>query len=388
MPGKARRTPPKKQDSDSASQEALFSRYNALVDSGKIQDDQAQRQVLEHLSRLARELELRHKPQLRGLSRFFKTPEKPAELRGIYVWGSVGRGKSMLMDLFFEHVPIEKKRRVHFHAFMQEVHARIHELRQSHAHSKSGADPVISLAQQIAAETSLLCFDELQATDVTDATLLFRLFDTLFSHGVLVVSTSNRPPESLYTGGVQAERFAKFIGLIGEHMEVLSLDSEQDYRYAQGQSSDRRYVYPLGHGASQFIEKTIEALCKNPTPIHASLTVQGRHIPFQLYDGTIGRFTFAELCENMLGPADYLAIARKIKVMILTDIPKLSAEKRNEAKRFVTLIDALYEHRVKLIVTAEAPPERLYAEGDGAFEFQRTVSRLIEMQSANWGRHE
>lgn len=369
---------PKKQDMAAP----LTRQYNELVNQGKIRDDDAQRAVLSRLETLALQLSGGSKP--RGIAKFFKPQEKQADAKGLYVWGGVGRGKSMLMYLFFNEAAVEKKRRVHFHAFMQEVHARIHQFRQNHALNKTGADPVMALAQEIAEHTSLLCFDELQATDVTDATLLFRLFDYLFEHGVIVVSTSNHPPKSLYTGGVQAERFEKFISLIEFHMDVLPLSSEQDYRYAQEGSTQKLYCYPLGFGANQFVEKWIAANVQNPTPIKASITVQGRHLPFMLYDGTIGRFTFAELCQNALGPADYLAIARKLKVLVLTDIPRLSPEKRNEAKRFVTLVDALYEHKVKLVATAEAKPEAIYTDGDGAFEFQRTVSRLIEMQSGKW----
>lgn len=369
---------PKKQDAASALEDS----YNALVIKGNIIDDPEQRRVVLRLGALIGQLG--GPGRQRGIGRFFRAAAKAPAIKGIYIWGSVGRGKSMLMDLFFEHAPVEKKRRVHFHAFMQEVHARIHQFRQSHALNKTGADPVMALAHEIAEGTSLLCFDELQATDVTDATLLFRLFDYLFEHGVMVVSTSNHPPKSLYTGGVQAERFEKFIALIESHMEVLPLQSEQDYRYVQGLTDERLYCYPLGFGADRFIEQWIRNHCRNPHPAKASLTVLGRHLPFLLYDGQIGRFTFAELCQEALGPADFLAIARQLRVLILTDIPRLSPEKRNEAKRFVTLIDALYEHKVKLVATAETRPEAIYTDGDGAFEFQRTVSRLIEMQSEKW----
>lgn len=381
MPDKARRSPVKKQVAD----RSLNAQYNAQVKSGKIKDDSAQRAVLARLESLA--LGLASKPKTGGIARFFRVTQNEAALRGLYVWGGVGRGKSMLMDLFFEAAPPEKKRRVHFHAFMQEVHARIHHYRQNHVLSKSGADPVITLAQEISAETSLLCFDELQATDVTDATLLYRLFEYLFAHGVLVVSTSNHPPKSLYTGGVQAERFAKFISLIEEHMDVLALDSEQDYRYTHTADEHRSYFYPLGFAARNFVDTCIASMCKNPVPVNASLTVQGRQLKFVLYDGKIGRFTFLELCASALGAADYLAIAKKLSVLILTDIPKLPPEKRNEAKRFVTLIDALYENKVKLIATAETAPEGIYKDGDGTFEFARTVSRLIEMQSKRWTHH-
>jgi len=365
----------------------LALQYDGFVENGTIKDDPAQREVLAVLQLLREQLVSGGKSNGRLLSRFIR--KQPANTtRGIYIWGNVGRGKSMLMDLFYNSVNIGHKRRVHFHAFMQEVHARIHKLRQNPQANRSGADPVIVLAQQIAGETTLLCFDELQATDVADATLLYRLFNQLFEAGVIVVSTSNHPPASLYTGGVQRERFGKFIALIEEHMHVVSLSSPQDYRHLQLKSLQQMYYYPLDAGANPFVTQVIERVCNNTHPKQETITVHGRSLTFTLYDDAIGRFRFAELCETALGPADYLSIARRMDMVILTDIPKLGPEKRNEAKRFVTLIDALYEHKVKLICTAEVAPEALYAEGDGAFEFKRTVSRLAEMQSAKWMDHE
>jgi cell division protein ZapE len=374
--------PDKKQEADSPNQPSLFAAYDALAKSGDIKDDPAQRQVLQKLNQLLEQLGAAETGG--ALTRFLKPQASVQPQKALYIWGGVGRGKSMLMDLFFGHVALEKKRRVHFHAFMQEVHGRIHQLRQNPRQNKSGADPVIVLAQQLAQETDLLCFDELQATDVADATLLYRLFDHLFEDGVVIVSTSNHPPISLYTGGVQRERFAKFIGLIEEHMKVLPLDSLGDYRQQQAAGQAQVYFYPLGAQADRFIQQYLQ----NAQPQPATLEIQGRILNYISYAPTTGRFTFAELCATPLGPADYLAIAHALDTVILTDIPRLPPEKRNEAKRFVTLIDALYEHKVKLICTAEVPPEAIYGEGDGAFEFGRTVSRLVEMQSVKWQRHE
>jgi len=346
---------------------SLRQRYDQLVASGKLRDDKAQREVLGKLESL-QEL-LSAKPGL-----FKKT-----ETKGLYIWGNVGRGKSMLMDLFSQGAPVKKKQRVHFHAFMQDVHARLHKLRQS-----KKSDPVAVLAKQIREECALLCFDELQATDVADATLLYRLFAGLFDAGVTIVSTSNRPPAAIYTGGVQKERFAKFIALLEENMQVAALTSPTDYRHTQMQAMRETYHWPLGKKADAFIENAIASLCSNTKPHTETLAVHGRKIPMALYDNAIARFSFHDLCEAALGPADYLAIAGRLDTIIVTDIPKLAAEKRNEAKRFVTLIDALYEHKVKLLATAEVPPEGIYAEGDGTFEFARTVSRLKEMQSKEW----
>jgi len=286
----------------------------------------------------------------------------------------------MLMDLFFAAAS-GTKRRVHFHAFMQEVHKRIHGIRTRPGYE---GDPVAELAMQVADENKLLCFDELQATDPADASLLHRFFSGLFEHGVTVVSTSNHPPASLYTGVVQRERFAKFITLLQENMDVLALSSAADYRRRQIKSMEKLYVWPLGPEADAFIEGVVSRLDGGKGAQKGHIDVQGRTIRFTQYSDTIGRFSFKELCSTNLGPADYLALADKLDTVILTDIPMLTPEQKNEAKRFVTLIDALYEHKVKLICTAAAAPDALYSDGDGSFEFQRTASRLVEMQSEKY----
>jgi len=378
-----------------AKAESIQAHYERLVAQGSIKHDDAQRQVLAALAALQAQLTQAspsssgERSEIRGsIARLtqavkwipgsaFGSPKMTA-VRGMYIWGNVGRGKSMLMDLFFEHVPLKKKRRIHFHAFMQEIHTRIHRLRQ-----EKQDDPVAVLARQLADETTLLCFDELQANDVADATLLYRLFSGLFDAGVIIVSTSNHPPATLYTGGHQRERFAKFIELIEERMQVMALSSAEDYRQMQARSLQKTYFYPLGPAADVFIDNILQRLGAGE-PHRETLSVQGRNTFFTLYNKTIGRFTFHQLCESTLGPADYLALAKRLNTLILTDIPRLPPEKRNEAKRFVTLIDALYEHKVKLIATAAAAAEQLYPEGDGAFEFKRTVSRLAEMQSEKY----
>ncbi len=353
--------------------------YQQLVIEGRIQNDAAQQKLLSLLQEVLDNLLA---PQKKS---FFKKVKPVGKAKSLYIYGNVGRGKSMLMDLFFAGVPEHhkhiKKRRVHFHAFMQEVHSRIHKLRQEKAD-----DPVAVLASEIAKETQLLCFDELQATDVADATLLYRLFEGLFVCGVCVVSTSNRPPAALYTGGVQAERFIEFIRLIEEKMTVAALSSPDDYRYQQGRNQMEYYCYPLGYDADDFVAKTLKKLGVKENYHTETLIVHGRQIAFKAYNKKIGYFTFNELCAEMLGAADYLALARRLDVVIITNIPKLKLEQRNEAKRFVTLIDTLYEHKVRLICTAEVTVEEVYEEGDGAFEFKRTVSRLVEMQSENYGK--
>jgi cell division protein ZapE len=371
----------KKQPGKPYGDEALALRYEQMVAEGAITDDPGQRKVLAALEELC--LQLKEAQRTRG---FFR--KGPVMVRGLYIWGNVGRGKSMLADLFFDYAPVERKRRVHFHAFMQEVHARIHQLRQDGSKvSKDGADPVMLLARDIAQEVSLLCFDELQATDVADATLLYRLFDGLFAAGVTIVSTSNHPPATLYTGEIQRERFSRFITLIEQQMQVIALSSPADYRLMQRKSLQVSYFSPLGAAAEAFVEQVLRRLCEQPVPERDTIVVQGRRLEMTVYDDTIGRFTFHELCETALGAADYLALVKRLDTVILTGVPVLTPQKRNEAKRFVTLIDTLYESKTKLVCTAAAPPQELYPAGDGSFEFQRTVSRLMEMQSAAYGEH-
>lgn len=326
--------------------------------------DGAQMRVLEALERLHAAL----KPR--------RLLQKKVEAKGIYIWGSVGRGKSMLMDVFFETAPVEQKRRVHFHHFMQEVHASIHEIRQ-----QRNADPVATLVDRLAKTTRLLCFDELQATDVADASLLFRLFEGLFMHDVVIVATSNHPPKNLYTGGIQAERFHKFTELLEREMEVMPLTSATDYRREQGEAQHQTYFTPLTAENEAQVERLLAALAPGAKPKVHVFTLQGRQFGVTRYRDGVFRASFAELCETALGPADYLTLARAARTLALTGIPILTPEKRNEAKRFVTLIDALYESKTQLICTAAALPDALYPSGDGSFEFRRTASRLIEMQS-------
>ena len=363
---------------------SLESRYNQLVAGGKISDDAAQRTVLAVLQAVSLDLQEHPPGEVAGglLRRWFA--KRTQMVRNVYIWGNVGRGKSMLMDLFFDNTAIAAKRRVHFHAFMQEVYGRLHQLRGELGYK---GDPVMTLAQEIAAKTQLLCFDELQATDVADASLLHRLFSGLLERSVVIISTSNHPPSALYTGGVQRERFAKFIALIEKKMRVLALSSTSDYRTMQTKSLQKSYFYPLGAAADAFIEGIIAHLAHGVKAKDDVFVVQGRTTHFTLYPPKTGRFTFQALCKNNVGPADYLALAKRLDTVILTGIPALSPEQRNEAKRFMTLVDALYESKVKLICTAVTAPEGIYKDGDVSFEFARTVSRLAEMQSEKWAKN-
>jgi cell division protein ZapE len=286
----------------------------------------------------------------------------------------------MLMDLFFETAPVEKKRRVHFHEFMLEVHDRLHRHRQEAA---AEGEDVAVLADAIAADATLLCFDEFQVTNIADAMLLGRLFAALFDLGVVVVATSNVAPDELYAGGLQRERFLPFIDLLKERLDILALDGLMDYRLARLQGM-RVYHQPLDAAASAALDEAFAQLTDGAAGEPATLTVQGRRLAVPRAAKGVARFRFADLCERPLGAADYIAIATHFHTVVLAEIPQMSRAQRNEARRFMTLIDALYEHKVNLVCSAAAAPDALYAEGDGAFEFRRTASRLMEMQSRDY----
>lgn len=356
--------------------ETLTEIYDRMAHEGRLRPDAAQRAVLPDLQRIREGLDAangKKKGLLGGL--FGKAPEA---VKGLYLWGGVGRGKSMLMDLFHQNVAIEAKRRVHFHAFMQEVQAALHEAR------KTGVDDAIRpVAESIAGKLRLLSFDEMQITDIADAMIVGRLFQLLFDKGVTVVTTSNRGPDDLYKDGLNRGLFLPFIALLKERMEVRELESETDYRQHRLQGA-QVYFCPAGGEANAAISRIWKELTGGGNePLR--LVVKGRELVIEDFHAGVARASFWELCGRPLGPADYLALAEAIRVLILEDIPHLSSENYNEAKRFVTLIDTLYEAKVRLIASAADEPERLYIEGEGSFEFARTASRLREMQAADWG---
>lgn len=311
-----------------------------------------------------------------GLARRRRDPPQ-----GLYLFGGVGRGKSMLMNLFFELAPIEAKRRVHFHAFMIETHERLHLWRQESQGRED--DPLPRIAEEIAGKAWLLCFDELHVVNIADAMILARLFEALFKLGVVVVATSNWPPDQLYEGGLQREHFLPFIALVKERLDIMALDGPTDHRLARLKTMSI-YHTPLSRRTSNLLEDAFVELTAGARPIAETLTVKGREMVIPQAVAGVARFAFAELCEVALGAEDYLAIARRFHAVIIDGVPKLSPERRDVARRFMTLIDALYEHRVKLVVGAEALPDKLYTEGQVAHEFQRTASRLAEMQSASY----
>lgn len=350
--------------------------YEARVAQGTLRPDPAQHAVLPLMEDLRSWLEANANRRVGLFAGLFARPITPP--KGLYLWGGVGRGKSMLMDLFTEATAIPMKRRVHFHAFMQEIHKGMHAAR-----SRGVEDALAPVAEAVIRDARLLAFDEMQITDITDAMIVGRLFEKLFTAGVVIVTTSNRPPTDLYRNGLNRALFLPFIALLEEKLHVVELESPTDYRQHRLEGA-QVYFHPARSATAQ-IASIWTDLTGGATDTALSLTVNGRTLTLPRFANGVGRATFWDLCAKPLGPADFLAIAQAVRVLILEDIPQLSAENYNEAKRFVTLIDALYEAKVRLIASAADAPERLYLEGTGAFEFERTASRLREMQGADWG---
>ncbi len=359
----------------------LVARYDALIAAGELRPDPDQRKTVTRLAELAAELAA--VPAKSGL--LARMLRKPAAVpRGLYMWGGVGRGKSMLMDLFFNSVDMPHKRRVHFHEFMLEVHDRLRVERM-----KEKGDPIPPVVEALAAEARLLAFDEMVVNNMADAAILSRLFTGLVEAGVVVVTTSNRPPKDLYKDGLNRQLFLPFIALIEARLDILSLNGPTDYRLERLGGFPTWYA-PLGDPATAAVSKAFFRLTDYPPEDRAhvpsaDIAVPGGrtlHVPKSLKGVAV--FSFKRLCADARGAADYIAIARAYHTVIMVGIPILGPERRNEAARFKVLIDALYEHKVKLLATADAEAVALYPEGDGAFEFERTVSRLMEMQSEDY----
>ncbi len=356
----------------------LEQQYNDLIAQGHLQYEPAQIVALQHLQTVLDNL-------LAAVEHYQKSTLHKLFLprldnyQSLYLFGNVGRGKSMLMDLFYEACPISQKRRVHFHAFMQEVHAFIHQWRRQH-----NSDAISALATHIRESQLLLCFDEFHVNDIADAMILVRLFNRLFDLGIVVVITSNCHPNELYQDGLQRELFLPFVRLLQQKADVIELVASQDYRLSHLHALKTTYHTPLDEQSAKFVRQSYDEITHFAPLNPGFVEVLGRKVVLSAVYGNVALSSFDELCMHPLGPADYLEIGRRFDILILADIPKLTLEKCNEAKRFVTLIDALYEHKVKLICTAEVPAQELYTHGEGSFEFERTVSRLIDMQSENY----
>ena len=360
---------------------SVLAAYDALVDAGELKPDPEQRAAAERLSRLQAELEA---VPPRGSLLWRIAGRKPDSPRGVYLWGAVGRGKSMLMDLFYDQLHIQRKRRVHFHAFMLDVHAQMREVRKT----ESG-DPIPQVAAALTQDVRCLAFDEMVVNNSADAMILSRLFTALIDKGVTVVATSNRPPGDLYKDGLNREHFLPFIALIEAKLDVMGLNGPTDYRRDRLGDGARWFV-PADDAASAALSAAFFRLTDYPPEDRANVPTLdldvggGRtlHVPKALKGVAV--FSFKRLCGEARGASDYLAVARHFHAVIIVGIPRMGPENRNEAARFVTLVDALYEYKVKLLASAAAMPDELYVAGDGAFEFERTASRLSEMQSDDY----
>jgi len=358
--------------------------YRQRLAAGEIKPDSAQEAALAALSRLEGELNEAAEP---GFRSFFR---KPRPVRGVYLWGPVGRGKSMLMDLFFDSAPTPKKRRAHFNQFMAEVHAHIDAWRKGDTAARKarfgqarGDDPIVPTAELIAEEARLLCFDELQVTDIADAMILGRLFEALFARGVTLVATSNRPPDDLYKDGINRELFVPFIDMLKEKMELVAVRGPTDFRLDRLRAG-RVWFSPIDPDNERQFDLLWVDMLDGAPETGASVEVLGRKLHLPRASGGLLRASFASLCLQALGPQDYIAIAQRFHTIFLEDLPMLTPARRDAARRFVTLIDELYQAQAKLVVLAAAEPDALYPQGDGAFEFERTASRLHEMRSQTY----
>ncbi len=361
--------------------QAVTEAYAALVAAGELKADPDQAVAAAALAKVQAELEA---VPPRGITLWRFLGKKPDPARGLYIWGGVGRGKSMLMDLFFESVQIKRKRRAHFHEFMLDIHARLRVERE-----KEEGDPIPPLVEALADEARLLCFDEMVVNNMADAAIMSRLFTGLIAAGVTVVTTSNRHPDDLYKDGLNRQLFLPFIDLVKEKLDIIGLNGPTDYRRDRLGNAET-WAVPNGPEATKKLSETFFRLTDYPPEDRAHVPTAeidlggGRmlHVP-KSFKG-VAVFSFKRLCGEARGAADYLAIARRYHSVIIVGIPVLGPHNRNEAARFVTLIDALYEYKVKLLASADAAPDALYAEGDGKFDFDRTVSRLLEMQSEEY----
>jgi cell division protein ZapE len=362
-------------------------RYDHLVETRAIEANAEQRRVVGALDRLIVDIsEKRVARKSSSLGWLFAAKRKPETVRGLYIHGGVGSGKTMLMDIFFELVPVRRKRRVHFNDFMVDVHDRIQRHRQQR---KEGTvredDPIPPVARDLAAEAWVLCFDEFSVIDIADAMVLSRLFSALFAEGVVLVATSNVAPENLYRNGLNRQLFEPFIGILQRHAAVIGLDAGKDYRLEK-LSRLPVYMTPVANDTDARMDEAWEVMTRGARPQRTEIVLKGRAIDVPRAAGRTARFSFDELCGRPLGARDYLAIAERFDTVFIDRVPVLGAGNRNEAKRLILLVDTLYDHKARLVVSAAAEPAGLYTAPNGTekFEFERTASRLIEMQGRDW----
>ena len=365
----------------------ILQRYDHLASTGEIRSDPAQLPVVAALDGLIDDIaskRLAHKSSALGWLFGKRREHKP--VKGLYIHGGVGRGKTMLMDMFFDLVPVRRKRRVHFNDFMTDVHDRIQRQRLDRKEGRTTEDdPIPPVARALAAEAWVLCFDEFTVTDIADAMILSRLFSALFSEGVVLVATSNVAPDDLYRDGLNRQLFLPFIATLPRHVSVMTLDSPTDHRLEK-LGGIKTWLTPLGTESERGMNDAWATVTHGRMPAPEDIAIKGRRVLVPAAAGDAARFDFANLCSKPLGARDFLAIAARYRTILIDRIPVLAAEQHNEAKRFILLVDTLYDHHTRLIASAAATPDKLYAGKSGTemFEFDRTVSRLIEMQSTDW----
>jgi cell division protein ZapE len=370
---------------DTPAQRGPLPAFRAMVAAGELAPDLSQQFVAERLQRLWTTLRGYDPPsrQLNGFglfSRLLRRDPSPEQPNGLYIVGEVGRGKSMLMDLFFAAADVRRKQRIHFHRFMQNVHTRFHAFRSANPEID---DPIPPLADSIAAEVVLLCFDEFQVNDIADAMILGRLFQALFDRGVVVVATSNIAPDNLFKGQPGRDAFLPFIELIKQRLDVVTMDAGRDFRRERMRGM-RTWLVPADARAERELDRAFADLTGGAEGRPDALWVMGRKFVVPLAAEGVARCDFDLLCGTALGAGDYLALATRFHTLILDGIPRLSPDNYDKARRFIVLIDTLYDHRVKLIASADATPDKLYQRGENARMFERTASRLDEMQSRDW----